>query len=252
MSRLSSYQRELFDIAKKTPDRILLNEDDLWLEFAREFLRIKNADEDIVPFIPKKFQIRFLQMYWDSKKSEKNFQVCVNKSRQIGSSTLMSMIYTVEACLRPNIEILIGANLKDGAGENIWDKFVFAIRNMPNNVGKKDREIFAVGGQPGSGKMVLKNSKSKIHLIGEKVEVGRTLSCVLLSEAAHYHDFDEVMKHLSPALRSGKKKSIIIESTAKQFGDSNHGYYKLAEAAKGGCFCTLIITVIRITQLFGC
>lgn len=240
VSKLTATQQEIFDIAKNEPHLILTNTDGLWLEWAREFLRInpdeEGEDESIdptgIPFVPKRAQLRLLEMYWLAKREERQFRVVVNKPRQIGASSLIAMVGLTEACLRTNIEVLIGAQLKDGPAMNIWEKYLFALRNMPNNKDKHDRKIFAVGGSPQSGRMKLKNSESVIRLVGEKIDVGSTLQFGHLSEAAHYHDFDNVMKHLLPALRRGNRKSVFIESTAKNYGDSYHEYFKRAQEGK--------------------
>ena len=134
----------------------------------KSFLTIKDDEGVVLPFVPTKAQRRFLGMYWDAKREGVQFRAVVNKPRQIGSSTLMAMIYLTEACLIPNSEILIAANQKDGAADNIFQKYVDAIRLMPQNKSKNDRQIFAKGGLPGSGRIQLRNSKSIVHKIGEK------------------------------------------------------------------------------------
>lgn len=226
--------KDLMQIAKNEPRRILENDDDLWYRFAEAFLTITDVDGNEIPFIPKSEQKRFLELYFEAKRNGEQFRAICLKARQIGFSTLLAMLFLVEACVQKNSEVLIAAQLKDGPAQNIFDKYIDALRNMPQNRNKSDRHIFATGGSPGGGRMRLKNSKSLIRLIGERVEVGATLTGVHVSECAHYNHFAEFMTHLRPAIRTGKNKSIILESTAKTHGDAFHDEYNKAVQGRGG------------------
>lgn len=226
--------KDLIKIAKEEPRRILENEDDLWYRFAETFLTITDVDGNVIPFVPKAEQRRFLELYFEAKRNGEQFRAICLKARQIGFSTLLAMLFLVESCVQANSEVLIAAQLKDGPAQNIFDKYVDAIRNMPQNKKKPDRAIFAPGGSPGSGRIRLKNSKSLIRLIGERIEVGATLTGVHVSECAHYNNFAEFMTHLRPAIRTGQNKSIILESTAKTHGDAFHDEYNAAVQGRGG------------------
>ena len=233
---LTQEHKELIHIVKSRPELILENHDGLWEQFVEKFMTITDVDGNEIPFIPKREQRRFLEMYWEAKSKGEQFRCVTLKPRQIGMSSLCVMIFLVEAICIPNSEVLVAANLKDGAAGNIFNKHLFALRNMPQYKGKRnaDRSIFAVGGSPASGRMRLKNSKGLIRLIGERIEVGVTLTGVHCSEAAHYHSFADFMTHLRPAIRTGKNKTIIIESTARVHGDAFHDEYNKATEGRGG------------------
>ena len=231
---LTSRQKALIRIAKETPDRIIKNEDGLWEEFALEFVRILDDEGNEVNFILREEQRRFMELYWAAKREGRQFRAICLKPRQIGFSSLVCVLFAIETCLNKNSETLIASNVKDGSGENLFEKHVFIHRNMPQNVGKQDNRIFAKGGLPGGGSIQMMNSKSKVKLVGERPEVGSTYSGIHVSEASHYHDFAEFMTHLRPSIRTGDNKTIIIESTGKVFGDAYNKEWDDAMIGKGG------------------
>ena len=231
---LSQKQKDLVIKSKQSPQSFLQNDDGLWEQFAYEFIGILDDEGNEVPFTLRTEQKRFMEMYWAAKREGRQFRCIVLKARQIGFSSLVCMVFVVETCILPNSEILIASNLKDGSGANLFSKHVFAHRNMPQNKDKQDRKIFGKGGLPGTGSIQLMGSKSKVRLVSERPEVGSTYSGIHVSESAHYHDFAEFMTHLRPAIRTGNNKTIIIESTAKTYGDAFNDEWNDAVEGKGG------------------
>ena len=228
LNRLTKRQQELIIMERNEPHLILENTDGAWLDYCKEMMFILDADKQRVPFIPKQSQMAILEQYWQHKRDNKQLRLICLKPRQVGYSTLFTVLNMVEMLCRPNIEVLITSNLKEGASTNIFKKYEFLMMNRPQNRHKKPKDVFMTGSVHSQGRFILKNG-SYLRVCGERSDVGSTLTNLHISEAAHFHDLAGIMEDTVQSLQDSPSKMLTIESTADSYQDDFHSKWNEAE-----------------------
>tara|TARA_R110001599_G_scaffold76272_2_gene208824 strand:- start:11492 stop:13576 length:2085 start_codon:yes stop_codon:yes gene_type:complete len=175
-------------------------------------------------------------------------RVVVCKARRIGSTTFFSMDAYRQASLRPNTNVVVGAQLDDMASEIHKRNHVF-YTNYPSSLRPErwgrsrsfkepmefrrdvsDRETrdWELGGkQPETG------LNSTISIFTERTPLARTgatIQYLLLSEFAKYRNQSTIIKEMFPTVRKNTG-AIVIDTTAESRGDS---YSRLWEEAIAG------------------
>ena len=219
--------------AYKTPEgrmAILRNDHDLWYGWAYHFLRIYDKESNLIPFEPKASQRRFLELYFENRREwKKPFMIIVNKNRQVGTSTLASMIILTELLCRENVNAKLisevkGETLEDSSGGSILKKYREAIAHMPID------NPYLSGGGLGSLGFALKTTGSTLSMSSQYREVrGITLNIIHCSEIGFFQDFIGFTQPMMQSTHPVPGNIIIFESTAERAFDGFHKFYLAAE-----------------------
>lgn len=189
------------------------------LYFINAYVKVSHAIEGTIPFQTYPFQDDCVRAFLDNR------FVIVNKSRQLGLSTIAAAYSTWLLLFHRNKEILIMAT-KLSVAMNFIRKVKQCIDGLPKWLVipkiEKSNEQSLVMGSP---------SKSRITAIPTASDAGRSeaLSLLIVDEAAHVHDFEELWKGLYPTLSTGGRALII--STPKGVGNWFHKLWVDAKAS---------------------
>ena len=175
-------------------------------------------------------------------------RIVVCKARRIGSTTFFSMDAYRQASLRPNTNVVVGAQLDDMASEIHKRNHIF-YNNYPGSL-RPERwgrsrsfkepmefrrdipEKEALDWERG-GEKPLSGLNSTISIFTERTPLARTgatIQYLLLSEFAKYRNQSTIIKEMFPTVRKNTG-AIVIDTTAESRGDS---YSRLWEEAVAG------------------
>jgi hypothetical protein len=198
--------------------------------FIKNFCYIRNPDVGKEKFNLYPFQEKLLRII---VKGDKHSNIIINKSRQLGISTLMAAYCVWEIVFKPDREILVIATKRDVA-INLIDKVKYMYDNLPpyllgdskHRSGKRGDNIESYNKQS----IVLKN-KSKIFAVAASSDAGRSYSpnLLIIDEAAHIEDIDTIYTSIKPALTVAGR--CIALSSPK--GQSNW-FYRTFKGAQLG------------------
>tara|TARA_R100000808_G_C2151029_1_gene159954 strand:- start:723 stop:2822 length:2100 start_codon:yes stop_codon:yes gene_type:complete len=175
-------------------------------------------------------------------------RIILCKARRIGSTTFFCMDAFRQAALKPNTNVVIGAQLDDMA-ERIHERNHIFYANYPPSLRPEragrsrsfkepmdfrrhvtEEELMAWergGPKPDHG------LNSSISIFTERTPLARTgatIQYLLLSEFAKYRNQSTIIKEMFPTVRRGTG-AIVIDTTAEGRGDS---YSRLWEEAVAG------------------
>lgn len=196
------------------------------LYFFNSYVKVAHPVKGALPFNTYKFQDECVQAFLDNR------FVIVNKSRQLGLSTLAAAYASWLLLFGKNKQIVIMAT-KLAVAQNFVTKVKFCIKNLPKWLVLpkivKNNERTLVFGAP---------SNSRIEAIPTAADAGRSeaLSLLIVDEAAHVDDFEELWKGLYPTLSTGGRALII--STPKGVGNQFHKLWVDAQN-KTNEFCAI-------------
>lgn len=169
--------------------------------FIKNFCHIRNPKVGQEKFNLYPFQEKLLKIILKGGAHE---NIIINKSRQLGISTLMAAYALWEIVFQADREILVIATKRDVA-INLIDKVKYMYDNLPpyllgdakHRSGKKGDNIESYNKQS----IVLKN-KSKIFAVAASGDAGRSYSpnLLIIDEAAHIEDIDRIYTAIKPAL----------------------------------------------------
>lgn len=181
------------------------------LYFINAYVKVSHAIRGTIPFATYPFQDDCIRAFLANR------FVIVNKSRQLGLSTIAAAYATWLLIFHMNKEILIMAT-KLAVAMNFIRKVKQCIDGLPPWLVlpkiEKNNEQSLVMGPP---------SRSRITAIATSTDAGRSeaLSLLIVDEAAHVHDFEELWKGLYPTL------SCIVGGTKVLMDDGFHDIEEL-------------------------
>ncbi len=187
------------------------------LYFFNAYVKVSHPVKGPIPFATYPFQDDCVKSFIENR------FVIVNKSRQLGLSTLAAAYATWLLLFHRNKEIIIMAT-KLLVAQNFVKKVKFCIKNLPKWLVlpkiEKDNDRSLVFGAP---------SNSRIEAISTSADAGRSeaLSLLIVDEAAHVDDFEELWKGLYPTLSTGGRALVI--STPNGVGNWFHTLWTGAE-----------------------
>ena len=187
--------------------------------FARQYIKIVNVDEGLVPFNMWPFQEKLIKNFHKNR-----FNICM-MPRQTGKSTTSVSYLLHYAIFNDNINIGILAN-KAATARDLLGRLQTAYENLPKWM---QQGIVAWN----KGSMDLDNG-SKIMAASTSAAAvrGMTFNIIFLDEFAFVpnHIADDFFSSVYPAISSGKSTKIIIVSTPKGM---NHFYRMWHDAERG-------------------
>ena len=187
--------------------------------FAREYIKIVNVDEGLVPFEMWPFQEKLIERFHDNR-----FNICM-MPRQTGKSTTSVSYLLHYAIFNDNVNIGILAN-KAATARDLLARLQTAYENLP----KWMQQGILVWNK---GSLELENG-SKIMAASTSAAAvrGMTFNIIFLDEFAFVpnHIADDFFSSVYPTISSGKSTKIIIVSTPKGM---NH-FYRMWHDAENG------------------
>ena len=187
--------------------------------FARQYIKIVNVDEGLVPFNMWPFQEKLIKNFHKNR-----FNICM-MPRQTGKSTTSVSYLLHYAIFNDNINIGILAN-KAATARDLLGRLQTAYENLPKWM---QQGIIAWN----KGSMDLDNG-SKIMAASTSAAAvrGMTFNIIFLDEFAFVpnHIADDFFSSVYPTISSGKSTKIIIVSTPKGM---NHFYRMWHDAERG-------------------
>ena len=187
--------------------------------FARQYIKIVNVDEGLVPFDMWPFQEKLIKNFHKNR-----FNICM-MPRQTGKSTTSASYLLHYAIFNDNINIGILAN-KAATARDLLGRLQTAYENLPKWM---QQGIVAWN----KGSMDLDNG-SKIMAASTSAAAvrGMTFNIIFLDEFAFVpnHIADDFFSSVYPTISSGKSTKIIIVSTPKGM---NHFYRMWHDAERG-------------------
>lgn len=187
------------------------------LYFAENYFYILTLDGGEEKINLYDFQKEAIEYY----KKYKKMIVCT--SRQVGKTTIATVIILHYALFFPAKRIALLANKGDAARE-IMERIQMAFEMLP--------DFLKIGVKEWSKGTVILENKSKIvasATSGSAIR-GRSQNMVYIDETAFVEGWDSFSASVLPTLSSGKKTKIIFTSTPNGL---NH-FYKYWESAKKG------------------
>lgn len=187
--------------------------------FIKTFCNIQHPIKGVVPFELFPFQEELIQTVID------NPYVVVNKSRQLGISTVSAAFCLWYCMFHATKNILVIATKRDVA-KNFVDKCKFMYENLPKGLKK-----FAPLSIDNAQEIGFGHTNSKIKAVGTSKDAGRSeaLSWLFVDEAAFIKDMDDIWTSIWPTLSTGGRCMML--STPE--GTSNVFYQTYAQAKSG-------------------
>lgn len=187
--------------------------------FIKTFCKIQHPIKGVVPFKLYPFQEDLIQTVID------NPYVVVNKSRQLGISTVSAAFCLWYCIFHHTKNILVIATKRDVA-KNFVDKCKFMYENLPTGLKKFAPLTIDNAQEIGFG-----HTNSKIKAVGTSKDAGRSeaLSWLFVDEAAFIKDMDDIWTSIWPTLSTGGRCMML--STPE--GTSNVFYQTYAQAKSG-------------------
>ena len=187
--------------------------------FARQYIKIVNVDEGLVPFNMWPFQEKLIKNFHKNR-----FNICM-MPRQTGKSTTSVSYLLHYAIFNDNINIGILAN-KAATARDLLGRLQTAYENLPKWM---QQGIVAWN----KGSMDLDNGSKIMAAPTSAAAVrGMTFNIIFLDEFAFVpnHIADDFFSSVYPTISSGKSTKIIIVSTPKGM---NHFYRMWHDAERG-------------------
>lgn len=226
---------------KKKSDKYLNNNENLPIHVdinytAEQIEEFRKCKEDVIYFAENYFYIvnldegkQKIKLYEPQKdailKIVNNRRTVICASRQVGKSTLMTVVCLWYALFTKNHNIAILANKEDQAKE-ILERIKLAYEEIPNYI--------KAGVWDFTKEQVKLTNGSKIFVSTTSADAirGKSVNLLFIDEFAHVRKeiADDFFKSIIPTLSSSKKSKLVIVSTPK--GTENKFYDIFSNAEK--------------------
>lgn len=188
-------------------------------KYIEEFLKIRNKNSKIVPFILNKPQKKLYEEIKKQKKLKKPVRIIILKARQMGFSTLTEAILFKETATKHNVTSGIIAH-EARATNNLFNMSKLYYDNLPEAIKPKivnrnaQEIIFNTKDNKGL------NSRITCMTASESAGRSGTYNFLHLSEYAFWEvDKKEAYISLMQAVPNNPESMVVIESTANGFED---------------------------------
>lgn len=190
--------------------------------FIKKYIQIEHPQRGRIPFHLYLFQEKVVNLF-----NRKDKYIIINKSRQLGVSTLVAAYALWLILFHENKNILVIATKQDTA-KNMISKVRFMYDNLPRwlKLGEKPLE---------NNKLSLKlNNGSQIKAVSAAADSGRSeaVSLLIIDEAAFIEDIDEIFPSAQQTLATGGQ--CIAISTPKGTGNWFYTTFSQAELNTNG------------------
>lgn len=188
--------------------------------FIKKYVQIEHPQRGRIPFNLFLFQEKVTNLFRNNNK-----YIVINKSRQLGVSTLVAAYALWLMLFNENKNVLVIATKQDTA-KNMITKVRFMYNNLPKWLKLPTIE---------DNKLSLKlNNNSQIKAVSAAGDSGRSeaVSLLIIDEAAFIEDIDEIFPSAQQTLATGG--ACIVISTPKGVGNWFHSTFAQAELGENG------------------
>lgn len=187
--------------------------------FIKTFCKIQHPTKGVLPFKLFPFQEELIQTIID------NPQVIVNKSRQLGISTV-SAAFCLWYCIFHHTKSILVIATKRDVAKNFVDKCKFMYENLPPGLKK-----FAPLSIDNAQEIGFGHTSSKIKAVGTSKDAGRSeaLSWLFIDEAAFIKDMPYIWKSVKPTLATGGRCMMLSSPEG-----TGNVFYEVYSKAKSG------------------
>lgn len=186
--------------------------------YIEEFVKIRNKDSQIIPFILNQPQLKLYEVIKKQTEENKPVRIIILKARQMGFSTVTGGIILKNAATKSNIQAGIVAH-KEDSSTNLFNMYKLMYDNLPPQVKPTKKASNAkeliFNNAAGTGL----NSSIRCMTAGAK-GIGRsfTMNYLHISELAFWEgDPADTLLGLFQAVPNKPGTMIIIESTANGY-----------------------------------
>lgn len=187
--------------------------------FIKEYAKIQHPTRGTIPFKTYDFQDDCVKAFQDERLN------IILKSRQLGLSTICAAYATWMAIFQKDKNILVIAT-KLKTAMNFIKKVAVILQNLP-------KWLLLPRYEPSKQQINFSNG-STIQAVPTSDDAGRSeaLSLLIIDEAAHIRDFDDIWAGLSPTFSTGGR--AIILSTPNGVGGQYYRLWTEAETGQNG------------------
>ncbi|UOR12187.1 DNA packaging protein [Halobacillus amylolyticus] len=189
--------------------------------FSKNFIKIVNPQNEVVPFKLNKAQQELTEMINNDR------FLIVSKSRKAGVSTKMIARAVYECVTKPNQLVLIVSYESDSA-KNLFELIKFMNNHLPR---EKYPSLFPATKRDNRDELILENGSKIVSTVAGHKDIGRGMSptWVHLSEFSFYGNQEKQLLSIEQSLVDNGR--ISIESTSNGLGNY---YYRLWQRSKRG------------------
>ena len=229
-------------MAKRNSDKFLGGNENLPIQVNIDYTdtqiaELKKCAEDVIYFAENFFYIvnldegrQKIKLYEPQKKAilqiVDNRRTVICASRQVGKSTLMTVVCLWYALFKKDFTIAILANKEDQAKE-ILERIKLAYEEIPNYI--------KAGVWDFTKEQVKLTNGSKIFVSTTSADAirGKSVNLLFVDEFAHIRKeiAEEFFKSIIPTLSSSKKSKLVVVSTPN--GTANRFYNIFSDAETG-------------------
>lgn len=187
--------------------------------FIKSYAKIQHPTRGTIPFDTYPFQDTCVKHFQEHRLN------IVLKSRQLGLSTVCAAYAVWMAIFQKDKNILVIAT-KLATAQNFIKKVAVMLQSLP-------KWLLLPKFEPSKQQITFSNG-SQIKAIPTSDDAGRSeaLSLLIIDEAAHIRDFDEIWAGLAPTFSTGGR--AIILSTPNGVGGQYYSLWTEAEAGVNG------------------
>lgn len=238
-------------MAKKKSDKFLNNNENLPISVEIEYTpeqieELRKCKDDVIYFAENFFYIvnldegrQKIKLYAPQReailKIIQNRRTVICASRQVGKSTLMTVVCLWYALFTEDFNIAILANKEDQAKE-ILERIKLAYEEIPNYI--------KAGVWDFTKEQVKLTNGSKIFVSTTSADAirGKSVNLLFIDEFAHVRKeiADDFFKSIIPTLSSSKKSKLVIVSTPKGTENKFYDIFSNAEKKKSNWECVKI------------
>ena len=237
--KVETESRKMLRMLHEEPAKIL-NDKKLFKKACETFLTIQDKNRDIRKFKLNRSQEILLDAYFEMKKDTPAVRINVLKGRQQGMSTMIGACAVIEMLAHHNTRALIASEEKGGSGENIFMMyqlyFHYFQQLIEDELTEKERADWFWEGDLAKrfkfGDTCQLQNGSAFSVVGEKLVTSRTLQFIHLSEAAFFNHLKDCLGMLRQTIPKTTSSSMIIETTAKEYGNDYYDEWMGACAGK--------------------
>jgi len=179
----------------------------------------------IYPFYFSEDQKILYQHFIRQRRQRRPVRLIILKSRQQCSSTLWAAILFAEAILNPNVKGLLLANLEH-IGREIFSKINLFYSDLPKmlqpTIKLSEKRNLVFDNKEGTGL----RSQIRVEVSANTdAGAGTSLTHFLGSEVARWFFPEKLMQSLMPGISKSANSMVVLESTARGYGNYFHLQY---------------------------
>lgn len=185
--------------------------------FAEKYFKIIHVDEGLIPFKLYDFQKKVI------RDSTTNNRILLAATRQCGKTSVYTVIALHFALFNKNKMVGILAN-KEGTAIEILERIQRAYEYLPDFLKGGVIEFNKKSMEFDNGSKIIASASSSSNLRG------RSLSMIVLDEAAFIHNYFQFSASILPTISSGKTTKLLIASTPNGL----NSFYEYVRDAREG------------------